>query len=233
VEPIPETREALRELSSTSQTDVEASMHRLADLVVELIPSCVGLSLSLSGTGLTFTMVSTDRRAAALDGVQYLGGGPCVESAHDGHEVRMDDALDEERWHEFALAASATGVRSSLSIPVVRGEQVVGAVNVYAADPHAFDQRAEALRALIRASTGPAVANADLSFATRAEARATPGTLRERAVVDMAVGFLAASRSMSIDQARQLLDDAAARAQVEVPMLAETVLRTRSSLGDH
>src|SRR4051794_8073393 len=114
MEPIPETLEALQGLSVTSRTDVEASMRRLADLVVELIPSGVGLSLSMSGAGLTFTMVSTDQRAAALDGVQYLGGGPCVEAAGSGDEVSMDDALSEERWHEYALAASANGVRSSL-----------------------------------------------------------------------------------------------------------------------
>jgi GAF domain-containing protein len=231
VEPIPETHEALRELDRTSRTDVEASMRRLTDLVVELVPSCVGLSLSLAGAGLTFTLVATDRRAAALDGVQYLGSGPCVDCAHDGGERHMDDALNEARWHEYALAASATGVRSSLSIPVLCGEQVVGAVNLYAADPHAFDERKEALRALIRTSTGPAVANADLSFGTRTEAQATPRTLRERAVVDMAVGFLAASRGVSIEQARELLDDAAARAQAEVHVLAETVLQTRAAPG--
>jgi GAF domain-containing protein len=233
VEPIPETREVLSGLSVTSRSDVEASMRRLADLVVELVPSCVGLSLSVSGAALTFTMVSTSERAAALDGVQYLGGtGPCVDAVDSGDELGMDDALSEQRWHEYALAASAAGVRSSLSIPVLRGEEVVGAVNLYAADPHAFDGRADALRALIRASTGPAAANADLSFSTRAAARAAPGTLRERAVVDMAVGFVAASRGMSIGDARRLLSDAAERARIDVPTLAETVLRTRSPLHD-
>src|SRR3954464_2602595 len=131
MEPIPETSEMLSGLTVSSRSDVEASMRRLAGLVLELIPSCVGVSLSMSGAGLTFTMVASDERAAALDGVQYLDGGPCVDSADSGDEVSMDDALDEERWHEFALAASATGVRSSLSIPVLRGEQVVGAVNLY------------------------------------------------------------------------------------------------------
>jgi GAF domain-containing protein len=232
MEPIPETREALRGLTSTSRSDVEASMRRLADLVVELVPSGVGLSLSVAEGGLTFTMVATDQRAAALDGVQYLDGGPCVDSAATGDLVDMDDALSEQRWHQYALAASATGVRSSLSIPVLRGEDVVGAVNIYAADPHAFDGRADALRALIKASTGPAASNADLSFSTRAQAEAAPGTLRERGLVDMAVGFLAASRGVSITDARQLLDDAAGRAQVDVPTLAETVLRTRSPLGE-
>lgn len=232
MEPIPETREALHELSRTSRTDLGASMRRLADLVVELVPSCVGLSLSVSGAGLTFTMVATDRRAAALDGVQYLGGGPCVVSASTGDEMAMDDALDEERWHEYALAASASGVRSSLSIPVLHDDTVVGAVNLYAGDPHAFDGRVDALRALIRASTGLAALNADLSFRTRSEAEAAPRTLRDRGIVDTAVGFVAASRGVSIAEARRLLDDAARRARVDVPTLAETVVRTRSPLED-
>ncbi|GAA2720765.1 GAF domain-containing protein [Cellulomonas aerilata] len=230
MEPIPETREALRSLSVTSPSDVEASMRRLAELVLELVPTAVGLSLSVREAGLTFTMVSTDERVAALDGVQYLGGGPCVDAARTGDEVAMDDSLSEQRWHEYALAACATGVRSSLSIPVLRGEEAVGALNLYAADPHGFDGRADALRALVRASTGLAAANADLSFSSRAEAQTAPGTLRERGVVDTAVGFLAASRSVSIREARQLLDDAAVRAKVDVPTLAATVLRTPGPL---
>jgi GAF domain-containing protein len=227
VEPIPETLEVMRALRGTG-TDLESTMRQLADLVVELVPTCVGLSLSVPQADLTLTMVATNRRVAALDGVQYLHGGPCVDSSHDGVEIAMDDALSEERWHEFAVAAAASGVRSSLSIPLLRDGVATGAVNVYAADAHAFDGRADALRALLGRTAGIAVTDADLPFRTREAAQNAPGTLRDRDLLDTAIGFVAATNRVTVEEARRLLHDAARRATVDPVALARMVLQERA-----
>jgi GAF domain-containing protein len=209
VEPLPETREAMRDL---------------AHLVAQLIPSCLGLSLSVPRTGVTLTMVATTARAAVLDGVQYLDGGPCVDAIAEASEMSMADALDEDRWHRYAVAAATGGVRSSLSIPVLDDGRATGAVNIYAADPHAFDGRVDAVRALVGRSAGVAVTDADLAFRTREVAREAPAILRDRELVDTATGFVAAAHRVTVEEAERTLSDAARRAGIDVVTLARTVL---------
>jgi GAF domain-containing protein len=232
VEPIPETLEVMRSFHRIVGADLESTLRELADLVVQLVPSCVGLSLSVPHADVTLTMVATTQRVAALDAVQYLHGGPCVDSAHGGAELGMEESLSEERWHEFAVAAATSGVRSSLSIPLVENGVAKGAVNVYAADPHAFDGRVEALRALLGRTAGIAVTDADLPFRTRDTAREAPATLRDRDLVDTAVGFVAATHRVGVDEARRMLHDAAERATVDPVTLARTLLQDGATSDD-
>jgi GAF domain-containing protein len=225
VEPVPETRDVLQELRSTSGQDFTARLRELVPMVLDSVPSCVGLSITLAQPGLTFTLVATTEQVATLDGVQYASGGPCVTSATEGEDVQVDDMMDEHRWQEFAMAAAAQDVRSSLSLPLTRDGAVIGAVNLYAADPGAFDGQQETLRAIFGTPVGLVAVNADLSFRTRREAEQAPATLHELDVVEQAVGFLAASQRVGIPEARAVLHDAAFRASVDVPALARVILR--------
>jgi hypothetical protein len=75
------------------------------------VPECVGLSPALFDDGLTFTLAASDEEIAALDAVQYLDGGPCVQAAHDDETIEADpaDPVDEERWRMYAQATAAAG----------------------------------------------------------------------------------------------------------------------------
>ena len=127
--------------------------------------------------GLTFTLVATSEQVATIDAAQYLDGGPCVDVANgsDVLDVEIPDLLDEGRWSAFARTSAAHGVRSTLSLPIVRNGQLLGGVNLYAADSHAFEGRHEALAMALGASAVGAVADADLEFTSRARAIADAG----------------------------------------------------------
>lgn len=223
MEPTPETSELLRELSTSSGTDLEARLRRMAERVVEVVPTCVGMSLSVADAGLTFTLESTSLRVAALDAVQYATSGPCIDTALEGVALVVDDVLDEDRWQQFASAAAATGVRSSLSVPLSVGGGH-GSINLYAADPHAFTGDLGALRDVIGPGTDAAVTNADLPFRTRTWAAEGPRTLRDLDLVEQAVGYLSVEQGLDLDGARLHLHHAARRAGVDVVTLARTLL---------
>jgi GAF domain-containing protein len=227
MEPLPETRTALAEIVSFEGPDVDELLHRLGEKARAIVPELVGLSLGLSSEGLTFTLVASGSAVAAIDAAQYLDGGPCVEVTEgrsDLLEAVTDDPLDEERWGLYARVSAAAGVASSLSMPVYEEGRRVGGVNLYASTVDAFADHHDELAHLMGTTAAEAVSNADLSFSTRLEAAAAPGRLRERAIIDTAVGLLAALRHLDVETARRHLTEAAARAGLSEALVARVVV---------
>ena len=139
--PSPRRRRLSRSCKATSESDLLAELQQRALLVRRLVPDCVGLSLASVEHGVTFTLVATSDDIAVLDAIQYLYGGPCVDAAHTDEAlefVRGDAVVDEYNWQRFARATSATGFSSTLSLPILDNERIVGTVNLYAASAQAF-----------------------------------------------------------------------------------------------
>ena len=227
MEPIPETVEALEFLEG-DHPSLLARLTWLAEQARHVVPELVGVSIARQHEGLAFTLVASAGTVATLDAVQYVDGGPCVDAARavGVTEFTVGDAVDEHRWHLFALATAAHGVRSTLTLPILAGRQTVGTINMYAATQHGFDGHHQELADLFGAWAEGAVANADLSFSTRLDAEATPGRVRDQAVVDAAVELLADHLSVDEEGAEARLHQAAARAGVDAVDVAHHIVRT-------
>jgi len=225
VEPIPETTEAVNEFGPFEVNLLENLQGR-ARQVQELVPDCVGLSVASRAHGVTFTVVATDQEIAALDGIQYIQGGPCVESVRAERVLEYSDAelLGESTWQLFGQATSAAGVTSTLTLPILVGEHVVGSVNLYAASPHAFTGHHEAIAKIFHAWAPGAVANADLSFSTRGIAEQAPQLLQQDVHIQVALGTLMSSQEINLAAAQELLSDAARRGGTTEAVLAEALI---------
>jgi GAF domain-containing protein len=228
MEPIPQTLQALGELDAA--LDDESLLTLLtstADRAQEAVPGLVGVSVASREQGVTFTLVATAHEIAVLDAVQYVATGPCVDAVDLGHGITTSAGglLDETRWSDFARASAAVGILSTLTLPVVDGDDVVGTVNFYGRNKDTFVDRHEALADIFGAWAPGAVADADLSFATRAIAEQAPEQLRQAGLVDTATGILAAERGISVGDAREHLDSAARRAGIPVGTLAAVVVK--------
>lgn len=234
--PLPESREAADELDpefddlvGLGDGDWLDALVRLAEQASELVPALVGVSVARMDEGLTFTVVASDEDVAALDAIQYVDSGPCVEGARsiEQREYHQDDVLDERRWALFARATAAHGIRSTLTLPVLGGGRaaVVGSVNLYAGSGDAFAGRAEALAEIFGAYAAGAVSDADLPFATREDARRAPTVLRDALVVETAVVLLAAELGLEPDEALSRLEAAAHQAGVTTLRVAHEVVR--------
>jgi hypothetical protein len=223
---LPEVCTAAHQLTAlTGEADILDSLMLLSQVAVSVIPSCVAVSLTVVVDEEPFTITATSPDAAVLDAAQYLDGGPCLQAAQDQQRVDVPDVLDENRWAVYAQAATAHGVRSSLSLPIGGASSTTPwAMNLYAADPNAFTGREEAIAATFHVPTSELVRNADLSFMTRDAALELPQRLRAKATVDQAVGVLRAVRGWEADQARSRLRTAATAAGVPVEKVAEVVL---------
>ena len=228
MEPMPETRQALKRIGRWTEADLLEGLLEQAERVQRIVPSCVGLSVSYNDSGLTLTLVASSEEAAALDGVQYAVGGPCIDAVAEGTVIGAGDEqglLGEKRWAEFARSASAMGVASTLSLPVHRGGQVIGGVNLYAADPKAFDGTQARVAAVMGAWAPGAITNADLSFSTREEARRAPELLEEQDVLGQATGVIMAARGVDRDAARDVIAEAAVLSGARQVEIARAIIQ--------
>ena len=225
--PIPQTVEAARDICAGTDDDVLGGLQASADRIQEVVPDCVGLSVGWLIQGITFTLVASDEEIAVLDAFQYLEHGPSVEGVEYGQGVQVtsSDLMDEERWRLFAQATAAHAVRSTLTLPLTEGPQVVGSANLYGASDHAFEGHHEELARILGASVSGVVRNADLTFSTRLLAQQTPQLLRDDYTLDLAAGFMAERLGIPPSLARRQIVDAADRAGMPRATFVEAVLR--------
>ncbi len=245
--PLPESSEAADELEpGTLEASGRPRLQELVGLAGRartLVPELVGVSVARREEGLTFTVLASDEDVAVLDAVQYAAGGPCVQAVEEleAREFHPEDVLDEDRWRLFAQATAVRPIRSTLTLPILArtddgveggaGGPVVGSVNLYAAASRAFVDRHEELAEVFGAFAEGAVADADLGFATREEARRAPGRARDLVTVEIAVGILAGQMRVDVDTARERLESAALRARIAIEALAGEIVRHHRGRG--
>lgn len=227
MEAIPEVREAADRLAAVADEtlDLVQRLEAVSALALALLPSCVGVSLTVLVDGDPFTVTATPADIATLDAIQYLDGGPCVHAAATHEALIVDDVLDEPRWQLYGQAAAAAGVRSSMSLPIPRsGDVPAAALNLYASDPQAFHGVRAQVAALFGAHVGELVENADLSFMTREYARELPQRLDDHAQLTQAVDVLMSLRGGDAEGARERIRYAADRAGISAGAVARIIM---------
>ena len=231
MQPLPEVEQAAGRLSAlTDGVELLHGLEVLSEAALSLVPSLVGVSLTVVVDGEPFTVTATSQEIATLDAAQYLAGGPCLDAAGTDRHRSVEDVLDEDRWQLYAHAAAAQGVRSSLSLPLGgAGGTTPGAINLYAGDVDAFRGKEHLLSEAFQTPADQFVANADLGFTTRDAARGLPRQLEVRDAVDRAVGVLCGTFGWSSREARERLGDAAGRADVPLDRVAELVIALASA----
>jgi GAF domain-containing protein len=227
MEPIPEVRDAAIRLAALADEtlDLVQRLEAVSALALTLLPSCVGVSLTVVVDGDPFTVTATSSDTATLDAIQYLGGGPCLDAAATQQPLLVEDVLDEPRWQLYSQAAAAIGVRSSMSLPIPAvGGTAAGALNLYASDPDAFHGVQAQLAALFGVHVSQLVENADLSFMTREFARELPQRLDDHERVNQAIGVLMSLHEWDAEHARERIRFAASRAGIGPADVAKIVL---------
>jgi GAF domain-containing protein len=223
--------EALERLGSLSlrELSMESLLQTVAELAKTVMPGRPEASVTLVVKGKPTTLASTGELATALDERQYERGyGPCLHAADTGELTEIADTRGETRWPDYTPAAVRHGNLSSLSIPLLidEDERIGGALNVYAREPHAFDDRSRAAGAGFAPYAAVAAGNLYAYQSARTMADNLQIALESRAVIDQAKGILMERHKLTADQAFQVLARASMAQNVKVRDVADQLVRT-------
>ena len=196
----------VQEVFAEAGTTAEA-VDRLVEVARDLIPLAVGAGISLvDENGACTTVAATDPAVTEADALQFeLGAGPCLRAWDTVSPQYVPDTTTDSRWPAWGRAVAEAGIRSVLSVPLVIEGQEIGALQVYAAEPHAFTDHEEHLLSLL---AGP-VAVLLGADRTRRHDDTLLEAVADRDRIERAVGGLMERLSLSEDNARTSLLDTA------------------------
>jgi GAF domain-containing protein len=214
---------------------VEEVLDRIVTAAVDLIDGAdlASLSVLTAGGGIR-TPAYTDPLALHLDEVQYdTGEGLLVDTAFGGHLPYLDaaDLAASSEWPTFAPLAAGLGIRAVLSLGVFTsgsaGRQparpahwrTLGALNLYARRPHAFDRNAHDVGLLL-------AAHAAVALAATAQASQLREALRSRDVIGQAKGILMERRKLTADEAFEVLRETSQRLNIKLRDVAAWIADT-------
>ncbi len=227
--------QALNALSQflVSKTSMGDTLLRVSEITRAAMPQADMAGISMLGDdGRPKTGVFTDADSPEIDAAQYeSGNGPCLDSWRESRVIRLDDMeAAEEQYPEFAKAAQAHGVLSTLSLPLVAGEQGVGALNLYSRTRHGFSGGDEAIGLELAAAAAIVLANASAYWEASQLSEQLSQAMKSRAVIEQAKGILMArSPQLTADDAFDLLRKASQRENVKLRDIAQRIVDRKPS----
>jgi transcriptional regulator with GAF, ATPase, and Fis domain len=199
------------ELADTMVADFDILdfLHMLTDRTVALLgASAAGVMLADPRGELRVAAASTEE-AGLLELFQLQNDqGPCLECFRTGRPVTAADlSAAAQRWPRFAQAAVQAGFVTVEALPMRLRDQVIGALNLFRAEPGSFDQ------ADLRIGQALAdVATIGLLHERNVRRRETvaeqlQAALNSRVVIEQAKGKLAERLAVDMDRAFKMLRD--------------------------
>jgi GAF domain-containing protein len=212
-----------------AEETLEATLDRVAGLACRTLAACDMASVTMMNDGRPLTPVQTNPEAGDLDSAQYRSGrGPCLEAYRVRRVVRGTLSESADRWPEFTAAATQSGVRSVLAVPLVASDRPLGALNLYSCTAGGYDEADEETAALFSEQAAVACANAEVYWRTYSLTEHLREALESRDVIGQAKGILMARRGCTPDAAFETLRKVSQHRNIKLRDIAEQVVH----LGD-
>lgn len=229
---------ALRALSQflVAERSMGDTLLRVSEITIDALPPADMAGISMLGEdGRPITGVFTDPQAPEIDAAQYAAGrGPCLDAWRQRRVVVLEDfgeAVDD--YPEFVREAEAHGVGSVLSLPLVAGDQGLGALNLYAPAGKAFSTEDGRLGLELASAAAIVLANATAYWQASQLSEQLAEAMKSRAAIEQAKGMLMArSPELSPDDAFDVLRRASQRENVKLRELAQRLVDSRSTAFD-
>jgi GAF domain-containing protein len=216
-----------------SKSSMGETLLRVSQITTDAMPAADMAGITLLGDdGRPTTGIFTDPDAPEIDAAQYSSGrGPCLDSWRLRRIVRLDD-LDgaADAYPEFAAAARAHGVQSTLSLPLLAGDDAAGALNLYSLTARRFTADDERAGMLLASAAAIVLVNASAYWQATQLSEQLTQAMQSRAVIEQAKGILMArSPRLNADEAFDLLRKASQRENVKLRDVAQRIVDRRPS----
>jgi transcriptional regulator with GAF, ATPase, and Fis domain len=189
--------------------DVIDFLHLLTDRSVALLAASAAGVMLADPRGQLRVAAASSEAAGLLELFQIQNDqGPCLDCFRTGRPVTAADLAGRgQRWPRFAAAATKAGFRTVEALPMRLRDQVIGALNLFRAEPGPLDPADVRLgQALADVATIGLLQERNVRR-TETVAEQLQAALNSRVIIEQAKGKLAERLSMDMDQAFTLLRD--------------------------
>lgn len=183
-------------------------LHDLASRVPEV--------LGVTGAGVT---LMHDRRVhfvtAPIEAVaeterlqDELQSGPCVDAVATGQPVTVDDLTAgdlADRWPEYTVQATASGLRAAAGIPMLAAGQAIGAINLYDSSTRSWSPDDIRIAGILAAMATSYLLHASALQQQRRTSEQLQQALDTRVIIEQAKGTLATARGVGVDEAFRIM----------------------------
>jgi GAF domain-containing protein len=190
-----------------SALDADDMLDAVAKFAAHAIPNVDGAGVALvespDGTGCVRSTAATADFVPEIDTVQYdeLFEGPCLTAMQSGRPSVSGSLGCDRRWPHFGGRVARMGVHSALSLPLIVGDRVIGAINCYARRRDVFGEHAVELGNQFAGPAAVAVFNAQLLSEARERTARLQRALESRAIIDQAIGIVRSRTGSDGDEA--------------------------------
>jgi GAF domain-containing protein len=127
--------------------NLEKTLGHVLELACAVLPGGDEGGITLLAADGPGTVIATSDVVRRLDRAQYGAetGGPCLDACRRQEIRHIDSTASDQRWPGFSGAASAEGIASTLSIPLVVSGDGLGSLNIYCYRENGFPATDERL----------------------------------------------------------------------------------------
>jgi GAF domain-containing protein len=189
--------------------------------------------LGLCGSGVTMVedgrlrfVTAVSDSSGELERIQeHLQSGPCQDAFHTGEVVRVRDVrVESVRWPEFAAKATRLSVAGVAGIPMRLAGQIIGALNLYAAEPRDWSEEDLTVAGVLADVATSYVINASKIRQQQRLGEQLQHALESRVVIEQAKGITAQQNAVSVDQAYHLMRGHARSNNASIRAVAEAIV---------
>jgi GAF domain-containing protein len=190
--------ELVQQLHSRPDTDSETVVAELAEHAAMEIPGAEYAAVTVTRNAKHIdTPAATHQWPILLDKIQQRHReGPCLTAAWEEKTIHVADLASDDRFPRYREDALAeTPIRSIMAFQLFIAGETMGALNIYAEQPHAFDQATRDIGLIFAAHSSVAwnSARRDEQFKRALASRDTigqaKGMIMERYGVDAVQAF--------------------------------------------
>ena len=202
-----------------------SAAQRILTLAVATLDSCDEAALC-GDSGLN-THTSPSPLMVQLDALQTQARhGPCLDALGGLDTVYVPDLLDDQTWPLFSPEAARLGLRSALAYRLSVEGETVGALQLYAHLPGAFNANERAQGLIFASYASLALSLAKAQEAEEARIGNLETALASRDVIGQAQGILMERERITADQAFSLLRRSSQHLNRKLRAVAQDIVET-------
>jgi GAF domain-containing protein len=209
---------------------VIAVLGEVAELARRAIPGVDGVGVALvdasDGPPSIETWAVTAEFVEDIDKAQHMDvqEGPSVTCMQSRRPTVSGSLGSDSRWPHFGGRVARMGVHSALALPLLVGDQVIGAINTYAYRRDAFGDHAVQLATQFAGPAAVSVYNGQLLECAQERTEHLQRALLNRAVIDQAIGIIRSRTGANAEEAFERLTRLSQSENVKLVVIAERLV---------